>query len=201
MTRRATYCLRILALACEWLVVATAAVLLAQQATLLVERQGDRLHLSARNFHFLEGVPLEQLKNGAALPYLFSVSVQPAQGGGRLAHLQQRFIVSYDLWEEKFAVVQDARPRRSVSHLSAAAAETWCLDSLTPAVPVLPTEKTFVVKLQGSVVPEEEPQSADGFTLSTLIDVFSRKSGSAPPRWELESAPLRVGDLKTRSQH
>jgi hypothetical protein len=193
--------LRVLVLACEWAIVVAAGVLLAQQASLTVERQGDRLHLSARHFHFLEGTPLEQLKNGAALPYVFSVTIDSSQGGGRFLRLQERFVISYDLWEEKFAVVQDGRPRRTVSHLTAAAAEAWCLDSLLPAVPAVPAEKTFVVKLLCSVVPEEEPQSGEGFSLSTLIDVFSRKGAGAPPRWELVSAPLRLADLKNRSQH
>ena len=201
MRRGIGWHLRGLALACEWAVVLAAAVLLAQQGTLTVERQGDRLHLSVRNLHFLEGRPLEQLKNGAALPYVFSVTIQPSQGGGRLLRLEERFVISYDLWEERFAIVQQGRPRRTVSHLTAAAAEAWCLDSLTPSVAAMPPEKTFVVKLQCSVGPEDEPQSGGGFTLSTLIDVFSRKDAAAPPRWELLSAPFRLADLKDKSRH
>ena len=201
MTRRGGWHLRMVVLACEWAVVVAAAVLLAQQGTLTVERQGDRLHLSARNVHLLEGTPLEQLKNGAALPYVFSVTIQPAAGGGRFPRLEERFVVSYDLWEERFAVVQTGRPRRTVSHLTAAAAETWCLDSLRPGVPAVPAEKTFVVKLLCSVVPDEEPQSGEGFTLSALIDFFSRKDATAPPHWELLSAPLRLADLKDKSRH
>lgn len=201
MTPRIGLHLRVLVLACEWAIVVAAGVLLAQQSSLTVERQGDRLHLSARNFHFLEGKPLEQLKNGAAVPYVFTVTMQPAQGGGRWLHLQERFVVSYDLWEEKFAVVRDGQPRQTTSHLTAAAAEAWCLDNLLPTVSAVRAEETFVVKLECSVVPDEEPQSGEGLTLSTLIDIFSRKGGAAPPRWELVSAPLRLADLKDRSRH
>jgi len=190
--------LRVLALACEWAIVVAAGVLLAQQASLTVERQGDRLRLSGRNFHFLEGRPLEQLRNGAAVPYVVSVTIEPAEGGRRWLHLQERFVVSFDLWEEKFTVVGDGPPRRTASHLTAAAAETWCLDSLRPAVSALPAEKSFVVKLQCSVVPDEEPQSGEGLTLSALIDFFSRKSATVPPHWELLSAPLRLADLKDK---
>ncbi len=192
---------RFIVLACACAIVLVAATLPAQSWSLTVERQGDRLHLSAPRFHFLEGRPLEQLRNGAAVPYVFSVTIEPPQGGGRWLHLQERFVISYDLWEERFTVVRDGRPRRTASHLTAAAAEAWCLDSLLPAVSALPAEKTFVVKLQCSVVPDEEPQSGEGLTLSTLIDFFSRKGATAPPHWELLSAPLRLADLKDKSRH
>jgi hypothetical protein len=187
--------------ACAWVVVLAAAMLPAQSRSLTVERQGDHLHLSAPNFHFLEGKALEQLHNGAAVPYVFSVTIEPAQGGGRWLHLQERFVISYDLWEEKFTVVRDGRPRRTASHLTAATAEAWCLDSLLPGVPAVPAERTFVVKLECSVVPDQEPQSGEGLTLSTLIDMFSRKGAAAPPHWALLSAPLRLADLKDKSRH
>jgi len=187
-------------LACAWVVV-VAAVLSTQSGSLTVERQGDRLHLAAPQFHFLEGRPLEQLHNGAAVPFVFSVTIEPAQGGGRWLHLQERFVISYDLWEEKFTVVREGRPRRTASHLAAAAAEAWCFDSLLPGLSAVPADRTFVVKLQCSVVPDEEPQSGEGLTLSTLIDIFSRKGGTAPPHWELSSAPLRLADLKDKSRH
>jgi len=194
--------LHILALAFEWVAVVAAAVLLAQQqGPLTVERQGDRLRLSAPRFHFLEGKPLEQLRNGAAVPYVFSVTMEPEHGGARWLRLRERFVVSYDLWEEKFAVVQDGRPRRTVSHLTAPAAEAWCLDSLLLPVSAVQAGKIFVVKLACSVVPDEEPQSGEGLTLSTLIDFFSRKGGTAPPHWELLSPPLRLADLKDASRH
>lgn len=186
--------------AAVWAVVVTAVALSAQPGSLNVERQGDHLRLSAPSFHFLEGRPLERLRNGAAVPYLFTVTIEPVQGGGRTTHLQRRFVVSYDLWEEKFAIVQEGRPPRSVSHLSAAAAEAWCLDSLLPGLPSLPAEKSFVVKLACSVAADEEPPTGDGLTLSTLIEFFSRKGAAPSPRWELASAPLRLADLKDRSR-
>jgi hypothetical protein len=182
-------------------VVVAAVVLAAQPASLTVERQGDHLRLSAPTFHFLEGKPLEHLHNGAAVPYLFSVTVRPVQGGGGTIRLQRRFVVSYDLWEEKFAIVQEGRAPRSVSHLSAAAAEAWCLDSLLPGLPSLPAERSFVVELACSVVTDEEPPAGEGLSLSTLIDFFSRKGAAPPPHWELRSAPLRLADLKEKPRH
>ncbi len=188
------------ALACAWVVV-VAAALSGQLANLTVERQGDRLHLSAPQFHFLEGRPLEQLHDGAAVSLIFTVTIEPPLGGGRWVHLRLRFVVSYDLGEEKFSVVLEGPPRRTASHLTGAAAEAWCLDNLLPMVASIPADRTFVVKLQCSIVSDEEPQSAEDSTLSRLIDIFSRKGVAAPPRWELRSAPLRLADLKNKSRH
>ncbi len=180
-----------------WAVLA-AVVLVAQSAAVTVERRGDELHLVAPHFHFLEGAPLDQLHDGATVTYLFSVSLGTEHGGGRFYHREERFAVSYDLWEEKFSVVREGRTRQSVSHLSAAAAEAWCLDAIAVPVASVPADKAFGVKLECSVAHDDEPSAGGGLTLSTLIDIFSRKGVAAPPHWELSSPPLRLSDLKDR---
>ncbi len=171
----------------------------AQSGRLAVDRQGDRLRLSAPQAHFLVGASLERLHNGAAVTYVFSATVESGPAGRRSSHVEGRFVVSYDLWEEKFAVVQPGPPHRSASHLTAAAAEAWCLDNLLLRVPTLPSDSTFVVKLRATVA-EDDPQPGEGLTLSALVDLFSRKRADAPAHWELLSPPLRLMDLgeKTR---
>ncbi len=182
---------------CAVVLATTAAMLSAQAGSLTVKRQGDHLRLSAPGFHFIEGRPLEQLHNGAAVPYVFSVTIEPEKGGARTLHLRERVVVSYDLWEEKFSVVVEGQPRRAASHLTATAAEAWCLDNLGPAVSAVPAEKPFVVKLACSVADvEAPPPGSDGLTLSALIDFFSRKGAAAPPHWDLVSKPVRLADLK-----
>ncbi len=185
-------------LACAAVVIIASARSGAQSGRLAVERQGDRLRLSAPQAHFLEGVTLERLRNGAAVTYVFTATVETGPGG-RSSHVEERFVVSYDLWEEKFSVVQPGPPHRSASHLSAAAAEAWCLDNLLLRVPALPPDRTFVVKLRAAVA-EDDPQPRDGFTLSALIDVLSRKRADAPAHWELLSAPLRLMDMGEKAR-
>ncbi len=192
---------RLIVLACACVIAVAAARASSQSGMLTVERQGDRLRLSAPQFHFLEGRPLDRLHDGAAVTYLFTVTVEADHGGTRVPRLEERFVLSYDLWEEKFSVVQAGPPHRSTSHLSAPMAEAWCLDNLLVRVGSLPSEKPFVVKLRCSVPEEEPPQSGEGLTLSALIDVFSRKRSVEPPHWEVLSAPLRLGDLRDRTKH
>ncbi len=185
----------VVALVCTWLLAAAAAQISSQARALVVERRGDVLHLSAPAFHFLEGRSLEQLRDGAAVTYVFTVTVGPERGSARWGRYEKRFVFSYDLWEERYSVVEVGPPRRAASHLTLEAAENWCLANLLPRVPSAPPEKTFVVKLD-CFVPEDEPQPGEGLTLSALLDVFSRKAAVAPRHWEAWSAALRVADLK-----
>ena len=53
----------------------------------------------------------------------------------------ERFVVSYDLWEEKFSATRMRTARTSASHLSAEAAEAWCLDHLSVPAGGLTTDK------------------------------------------------------------
>jgi hypothetical protein len=187
-------------LACTCLLALAAARLLSQAGALVVEHQGERLRLSAPGFHFIDGRPLEQLHNGAAVTYVLSVTVGAERGSARWGRVEERFVLSYDLWEERFSVVQAAPPRRTASHLTRDAAEAWCLDAVSPRAAPVPAEKTFVVKLDCSVL-EQEPQSREGLTLSALLDVFSRRAAAAQPHWEAWSPPLRLADLKDKGRH
>jgi hypothetical protein len=151
-----------------------------QSPSLAVERQGDRLRVSAPGAHFIEGRPLEQLRNGAAVTFVLSAMVVPQNEGGRTVRHEGRFVVSYDLWEERFSVVLVGPPRRSASRLARDAAEAWCLAALSPRVSDVP---------------------AEGLTLSALLDILSRKAEAAQVRWEAWSPPLRLADLKDKARH
>jgi hypothetical protein len=173
---------------------------MAQSQTLTVERQGKQLRVSAPQLHFLEGAPLEQLHNGASVTFEFTLTF--AAGGAATSRVQERFIVSYDLWEEKYSVVQAGSSGRSTSHLSAAAAEAWCLDNMPLPLPALGADKTFSIKLECSIVDPEDSsgENSSVLTLASLIDVFSRKKQPAPLHWEATSVPVRLSDLKERKQ-
>lgn len=173
----------------------------AQNQSLAVERHGDHLQVTAPQLHFLEGKPLEQLHNGASVTYVFALTLTAGQSSKAIYHLEERFVVSFDLWEEKFSVVQTVPSGRSGSHLTAAAAEAWCPDNMPVPLPTLAPEKTFVVKLECRVAEDESESSSETgsrLTLASLIDLFSRKGRAVPLRWEAVSGPLRLADLKDK---
>jgi hypothetical protein len=187
---------------CLGIVLGVCAGLSSQSSVLRVERHGDQLRLSAPGFHFLEGTPLERLLNGASVTYVLSVTVTPQQDGTAPVRVERRVVVSYDVWEERFSVVQRDAPGRSASHLTAAMAEAWCLDNMRVPIPRTGPEKTFVLKLECSIPGEEAPQdeAASGLTLAGLVDLLSRRPRAAPPRWEASSGPLRLADLKDKTR-
>jgi len=181
--------------------VAACAYLSAQPAPLAVEREGERLRLSAPEFHFLTGEPLERLHDGRSVTYVFTASIRASRGESQGSRLTRQVIVSYDLWEERFAVVRLDDPKVGASHLTAAAAEAWCVDLLALPVRAAPVDGTFVVRLECSLR-EEGAQPADtpsAATFTGLIDLLSRKARAAPPRWEAASLPLRLADLKDKA--
>ncbi len=185
-----------------WAPVAFAAFAFAQSAQVNVERDGDRLRVSAPQLHFLTGQPLQQLHDGRSVTYVFTVSLQVQRGQGRRAGVTRRVVFSYDLWEERFAVARADDPRTAASHLTAAAAEAWCMDLLSLPASAAPADGSFVVKLECSlreegVPPADAPATT---TLSGLIDFLSRKARSTPPRWEAVSPPLRLADLEGRAR-
>jgi len=165
---------------------------------LTVERQGDRLRLSAPELHFVAGAPLEQLRAGASVTYAISVTVTAERGGAERFRLDDIFTVSYDLWEERFSVARTRPPARSASHLVAEAVEAWCLDALQVPVSAVPAAGTFVIQLD-CLVPSAENDREDApsrLTLTGLLDALSRRARAASPQWRVRSVPLRLADLK-----
>jgi hypothetical protein len=184
-----------------WAPVVFVAFTFAQSAQLSVERDGDRLRVSAPQLHFLTGPPLDQLHDGRSVTYVLTVSLQVQRGQARGTSLSRQVVFSYDLWEERFSVSRLDDPKTSASHLTAAAAEAWCTDLLSLPVSAAPADKTFVVKLECSLR-EEGAQPGDApaaTTLTGLIDLLSRKARATPPRWEAISPPVRLADLKSRA--
>jgi hypothetical protein len=185
-------------LVCLSAVIALAAHVSSEAGRLTVERRGDRLRLSAPGRHFLEGAPLEQLRNGASVTFAFSVTVTSDRSNVAQVRVDESFSVSYDLWEERFSVTRSRQAARSASNLSAADIEAWCLDALSVPVSAVPPDKTFVIQLD-CLVPDaatDRDDAPSGLTLAGLLDILSRRSRAAWPGWSARSGPLRLADLK-----
>jgi hypothetical protein len=174
----------------------------AQSAGLNVEREGDRLRVSAPQLHFLTGQPLSRLHDGRSVTYVFSLTLEVGRGDSKAARVTRRIVFSYDLWEERFSVVKLDEPKTAASHLTAAAAEAWCVDLLSLPLRSAPGDKTFVLKLDCSLRDEgsQATDTASATTFTGLIDLFSRKAPPEPPRWEATSNPLRLADLKDKAR-
>lgn len=159
---------------------------------------GDFLEVAAPNLHFLTGQQLDRLRNGAAVPFDFQLSLSSGPGTPLLHRSLERFVVSYDLWEERFSVVRLRNFRRSAAHLTATAAETWCLDNIAIPSYSVPADRPLWLKLEiRSAESKQIAPIADegGVSLATLIELFSHPTRNTQGHWESEAGPFRLNDL------
>ena len=179
--------------------IATGAVCLA--AELAVRAAGDVLKISAPNFHFLTGKPLARIRDGNAVAFDFQLSVLADNKVSVLRRGFERFVISYDLWEERFSVTRMRTSQASASRLTAEAAELWCVETMSVPLAGLPNDRPVVVRLDVRAQnPKEAPPLLGDGTLSlpTLVEIFSRAgSPQAPNSWRLETSPVQLGSLRS----
>ncbi len=172
------------------------AVRAAAQA-LTIENVGDAIRLHAPGFSFLDGDLLARLKDGRTVRVELTAMALPGPGKSPAAAARRIFALSYDLWEERFAVTAVGAHTPSVSHLAAAAAEGWCVEQL--AIPIaalggLGRDAPFWIRLEYRVV--DGDTSADpaesGYTLQALIDILSKRRKTESSPHALEAGPFRT---------
>jgi hypothetical protein len=157
---------------------------------------GD-IRVTAPSLHFLTGKSLSLLHDGAAVPFDFQLTIASGSKDNVVAHSLERFTVSYDVWEEKFSVVRVRDFRRSGMRLSAASAESWCLDNIFIPADRVPAGQQLWARLEIRSAESKEPLAANsGINLATLIEIFSRPSRPQQDRWSVESAPFQLADLQ-----
>lgn len=164
--------------------------------SLTVTSGGGVVQVRAPGLRFIEGEPLARLKDGQSVRVDFLVSVLEKPGTATTTQRRQAFVLSYDLWEERFAVTSPDTPSRSVSHLTSAAAEAWCIEQL--AFPVssmgpLGRNLPFWVRLEYRVRSDVSAERDEGgLTLQGLIDVLSRRRKTGDVSHAIEAGPFRV---------
>ena len=169
--------------------------LLAQTVT--VTTAADVLHVEARGFGFIEGALLARLKEGRSVRVDFELTVLAKPEGPVVKQAMQAFTLSFDLWEERFAVSRMGSPARSISHLRARDAETWCLDNLTMPVSSLGLGRgtSFWVRLayrvQDPAAVASEVQE-ERYTLRALIDRLSRRREEDDLAKSVDAGPFRL---------
>jgi len=174
-----------------------------------VRLDGDYLRISLPQVNFLQGKTLERLKDGASVAFIGQLTISTSPASRSIAARSiARFALSYDIWEERFSVTkigQSPAARRTVSHLSAAAAETWCIDNLTIDRGLIPADRDFYVQLD---LRAEDPKNQlsdifgdPGINITRLIEIFGRPARGNAPRWLLGSGPHRLADLKKTEVH
>ncbi len=184
----------------RWLLASVAIPLSGLAAERLnVTWDGDDLHVAAPQLHFLTGKPLDRLKDGSAVVFLTQLTLTTDNFATSLRRIPERFVFSYDLWEEKFSITKLGEGQRTISHLTASAAEAWCLDNVAISSTGLPQDRPFWLRfeLRAAEPKDEAAVIGDaGLNLTRLIEIFSRRPRAQQPQWTMDSGPLRLGELK-----
>jgi hypothetical protein len=163
-----------------------------------VTRIADTIVVRAPAFAFIKGDPLVRLREGRSVRVELHLSVLPRPGAAAATQIQQGFVLSYDLWEERFAVTRVGPPSTAASYLTSAAAEAWCLEQLAvpvAALGVLGRDTPFWIRLEYRVLDgttTSEGSDTPGFTLRTLIDALSARRQATAWTDAIEAGPFRL---------
>lgn len=162
-----------------------------------IKTAAGALQVQAPGFGFIEGAVIERLRDGRSVRVELELIVLEQPRGAAVAQTRQSYALSYDLWEERFAVTRVGTPPRSISHRNAKNAEAWCLEQLTvplTALGRLGRDAPFWVRLAYRVqdAAAADPTSDEGLTLSALIDRLSRRREQTQTERTVEAGPFRL---------
>ena len=170
-------------------------------------RAGDALQIKAPSFTFIKGDALDRLKQGRPVRFDLSLAVVSRPGGPVVTQSRQSFNLSYDLWEERFAVTRIGPPppgsARQVSH-SLTSDGKGCRSLVSREHAVVcqrarPGSDGIDLSGYDSTIrssrrtPRRAPEE-DPLTLRGLIDMLSRRRKAAEQEDSLEAGPFRLPD-------
>jgi hypothetical protein len=187
-----------------WIVVAflCGAVIAVAAEELRLRALENRLEFSAPQLHFLTGRPLERLQNAALVP--FDIEVTLWTGSRNNIHSRQTatFVISYDLFEERYSVAKLSTPRRNTNHMTASEAEAWCLQEMSMDVTGVAANQPLWARMVIRAQDERGPGlfrgrvSEEGINITDLVELFGGRPRAAQARWELEAGPVTLEQLR-----
>jgi hypothetical protein len=159
----------------------------------------QQLRVQAPYLHFLNGKSLERLHSGAALVFSLQLSLSSDKFNTVVRRNFDRFVVSFDLWEEKFAITRLGPTKQQASHLSREAAERWVFDHTSLSVGGLADNKPLWLRLDLRADDTRESTTLlldPTVNLARLIEWFGRAQRGADNRWTLDKGPFRLAELR-----
>ncbi len=154
-----------------------------------IKLRDGQLFLQTGKLNLIRGPLLNRLKSGNSVAYDFHLALMVGDKSALRRRSFERFVVSYDLWEEKFAVTNLRKPRASASGLTPQAVDAWCLDRIGVAANGIVNNNIWV-KLEVRAV--DPKQDAAPFTIQALIEALNRPAGRDEQRWSVDAGPVQV---------
>lgn len=158
---------------------------------------GENLRPVAPDLHFLTGKALDRLKDADTVAFFATLLLFTIDRSVPFAQKLGKFVVSYDILEEKFNVVITESAARSKSGMTASQAEAWCLEGLAIRAAGLAPDRPFFLRLEMRAAgPKEEFSNVMANPVKVFLEMLSRKAGPGEQHWgPLESGKLRLSDL------
>lgn len=172
--------------------------LLAAQS-LTVRAAGDMLQVRGTGLRLIEGVVADHLKDGRSVRVDFEMTILDKAQGTPITQNRQSFILSFDLWEQRYAVTRAGAAPRSISHLAARDAEAWCLENMAIPLTALgrfARDLPFWIHVEYRVQDQPPPvtDAESPFTLRTLIEALSRRRPEEALARSIDTGPFRIGN-------
>jgi hypothetical protein len=159
-----------------------------------VRLDGEQLRVIVNRVRLLSGEPLQKLRDGASVTYVVRLAALSGQAGSVLARADYRFVISYDIFEERFQVSRIQPSPRVMSHLTMAAAESMFFELSELSVRNLPADRPFWIRWECRV--EDSAKDTDSTTtLDGLVDLFGRRPTKQPARSVVEAGPFKLSTL------
>lgn len=169
---------------------------------LMLDLRGDALFASARQLDLIQPRLLHQLKNGGTVAFDFHLALWVDTRNTVSRRSFERFVVSYDLWEEKFAVASLRKPQVRITGLASGAISNWCLQQVAVPTPRLEAANKVWVRLDVRAAEgrrELEMAGDEGLSLHNLVELLSRPGRAGEARWTLESGAVTLATLRARA--
>lgn len=159
--------------------------------------RGDQIFTVPPKLDLMRPAIFARLKNGGTVTYDFHVALWAGNRQTVRRRAFERFIVSYDLWSEKFAITGLRKPRAGITGVDAGAIASWCASRVAvPASGIEPGEPVWLKLEIRAADPKKDPALLDeGLNLINLVEILSRPSRGEQQRWSVESAELRLSEL------
>lgn len=162
-----------------------------------VTYDGDNLYPAAPDFHFLTPKVVARLRDSAdTQAFISQLTIFGGQNEAIIRQVHARLVVSYSIWEDTFTVAIPGF--HSQEGLSAAKAESWCLENLAISASGLDPNKPFRMRFELRPVRRTDLSRVlgdMGISIVSMIDIFSRRAGAGEETWTLETGWLRLIEL------